>query len=153
MSDTLTFDTATPRHALPMLFSGQVQKEFYVNEAHALIDALLHCAIEGVADTPPVAPEDGACWLVGSAPTGAWAGEAGKLACRQLGNWLFLAPREGLAVLNSATGQVMRFIGGRLAAPEAPTTPAGGATIDNELRAAFAALLGALTEAGIFATP
>lgn len=106
-----------------------------------------------MADAPPTAPEDGACWLVGSAPTGAWADEAGKLACRQLGNWLFLAPRKGLTLLNGANGQIMRFVGGSWAEPAAPTAPAGGTTIDSELRTAFAALLGALAAAGIFATP
>lgn len=153
MSDPLTFDSVTPRHALPLLFPGQVQKEFYVNEAHTLVDALLHCAVEEVTDVPPTAPEDGACWLVGSAPTGDWTGQADKLACRQLGNWLFLTPGEGLSVSNSANGQVMRFIGGSWAAPTPPTVPAGGATIDSELRTAFAALLDALAAAGIFATP
>lgn len=153
MSDPLTFDSATPRHSLPLLFPGQAQKEFYVNEAHALIDALLHCAVEDVADAPPFAPEDGVCWLVGSAPTGAWADQPGKLACRQLGNWLFLPPREGLTVLNSANGQIFRFLGGSWMAPAAPDAPTGGTVIDTELRAAFTALLEALAGAGIFATP
>jgi hypothetical protein len=138
MSDPLTFDSATPRHALPLLFPGQAQKEFYVNEAHALIDALLHCAVEGVANAPPTVPDDGACWLIGAMPTGAWAGQAGNLACRQLGNWLVLTPREGLACFNRATGQVMRFV--------------GGTTIDTEMRTAFTALTNALAVAGIFAT-
>jgi hypothetical protein len=153
MSDPLTFDSVTARHALPLLFPGQAQKEFYVNEAHAAIDALLHCAVEGVANTPPATPEEGTCWLVGSLPTGAWADAAGKLACRQLGNWLFLSPRAGFSVLNGANGQVMRFVGGGWSAPAAPAAPAGGATIDSEMRSAFAALLNALADAGIFATP
>lgn len=153
MSDPLTFDTATARHALPLLFAGQSQKEFYVNEAHALIDALLHCAVEGTADTPPADPDDGVCWLVGSSPTGAWADEAGKLACRQLGNWLFLVPRDGLSVLNRATGQIIRRVGGTWIAPTAPAAPTGGTTVDSELRTAFTGLVAALSIAGIFATP
>jgi hypothetical protein len=107
--------------------------------------------VTAVTNAPPAAPEDGACWLVGEAPVGAWAGQAGKLACRQVGNWLFLAPREGLSVLNSANGQVMRFVGGAWAAPTAPAAPVGGTVVDSELRAAFAALLGKLATAGIFA--
>lgn len=152
MSDPLTFDTATPRHSLPLLFPGQAQKEFYVNEAHALTDALLHCAIEGTADTPPSTPVDGTCWLVGASPTGAWAGQAGKLACRQLGNWLFAAPRDGLSLLNRADGQVIRYFGGWIA-PTAPAAPAGGTTVDIQARAALAALSAALRQAGVFPSP
>ncbi|MFT4027601.1 MAG: DUF2793 domain-containing protein [Novosphingobium sp.] len=152
MSDPLTFDSATPRYALPLIFAGQAQKEFYVNEAHALTDALLHGAIEGIADTPPATPADGACWLVGPAPGGDWADHAGELACRQLGNWLFVAPRDGLSMLNRADGQIMRYRGGWVA-PAAPAEPVGGATVDSEMRTAFAALLAALTAAGIFPAP
>lgn len=151
MSDPLTFDTATPRYAIPLLFAGQAQKEFYVNEAHALTDALLHCAIEGVSDTPPGTPADGMNWLVGTTPSGAWAGQAGKLACRQLGNWLFATPSDGLEVLDRSTGQTIRFFGGWIA-PETPALPSGGATVDTEMRAAFAALITALEEAGIFSS-
>jgi hypothetical protein len=149
MSEPLTFDSATSRFALPLLFVGQAQKEFYVNEAHVLTDALLHCAIEGVADAPPADPADGSCWLVGSDPTGTWAGRAGELACRQLGNWLFVAPRDGLAALNRTTGQIIRYAGGWLA-PAAPSVPTGGAMPDAELRSAFAELIAALIDAGVF---
>lgn len=113
---------------------------------------LLHSAVEDVANAPPATPADGACWLVGGVPAGAWTGHAGELACRQLGNWLFVPPREGLTLLNSANGQVMRFVEGVWAAPATPATPVGGTVIDSELRAAFAALLSALATAGIFAT-
>lgn len=149
MTDPLTFDSATPRYALPLLFSGQSQKEFFVNEAHALTDALLHCAVEGVSDVPPEAAADGTAWLVGPSPTGVWASQGGKLACRQLGNWLFVTPRDGLSVLDRGNGQIRRYLGGWIE-PVAPGAPSGGTTVDAELRAAFAALLEALTEAGIF---
>jgi hypothetical protein len=95
-------------------------------------------------------PEEGACWLVGPAPSGAWSGQAGKLACRQLGNWLFVAARDGLAVVDRTTGQTLRYLGG-WRSPAAPAAASGGATVDSELRTAFTALLGALAEAGIFA--
>jgi hypothetical protein len=109
--------------------------------------------VEGVGNAAPTGPDDGTCWLIGAAPTGAWSGQAGKLACRQLGNWLFITPLDGVALLNNANGQVMRFVGGSWAAPIAPTAPVAGTTIDTELRAAFAALTSALVTAGIFATP
>lgn len=152
MTDPLAFASATPRYGLPLLFSGQAGKEFYVNEAHAIADALIHCAVEDVAEAPPATPGEGECWLVGAVPTGAWAGQAGKLACRQLDNWLFVTPRDGLAVLNRATGQTLRYKAG-WAAPAAPAAPVGGAVIDSQARAALAGLVSALTEAGIFAAP
>lgn len=134
------------------MLSGQAEKEFYVNEAHALADAIIHCAIEDVTDTPPTAPGDGQCWLVGPAPTGAWTGHAETIACRQLGNWLFVEPRDGIALLNRTTGQTLRFNGGWIA-PTAPSLPSGGTTVDSEGRAALAALIAALAGAGIFVAP
>ncbi|MGB7407193.1 MAG: DUF2793 domain-containing protein, partial [Pontixanthobacter sp.] len=50
---------ASPNYGLPFLFAGQTQKEFYVNEAHARIDMLLHPVVEGIADTPPADAQEG----------------------------------------------------------------------------------------------
>jgi hypothetical protein len=150
MSDPVTFTSVTPRHQIPLIFSGQSQKELTVNEAHTRADALLHPAIEGAASDPPADPEEGECWLVGADPTGAWTDEEGKLACRQLGNWLFAAPRDGMQVLDKSTGQQVRYLGGWQVA-EAPAEPSGGATADAEARAAIVGLIDALRTAGIFA--
>ena len=80
MTDPIVFTSASPRFGLPLLFAGQSQKEVFGNEAHALADALLHPAVEGEADDPPATPAEGDCWLVGGAPTGAWAEHADALA-------------------------------------------------------------------------
>lgn len=148
MSDPFLFDTTTARFGLPLLFAGQAQKESFVNEAHALTDALMHCAIEAIAADPPVAPADGKNWLVAAGASGAWAGHDGKLACRQGGNWLFVAPLDGMRVLNRATGQDLRFRGS-WQTPLAPLAPTGGATIDSQARAAILELVTALRQAGI----
>lgn len=150
MSDPLLFDTTSPRFALPMLFAGQAQKEVFVNEAHVLLDALIHCAIEGTASVPPASPADGSGWLVGTAPSGAWTEQEGKLAFRQAGNWLFVSPRDGMSVLDRATGQTSRFHG-EWRVPVAPAEPSGGSVVDSEARTAILQLLASLRDAGIFA--
>lgn len=148
MPDPIAFDTLSPRFALPLLWAGQAQKEYFVNEAHAIADALLHCAIEGVASAPPATSVEGENWLVGASPSGAWSGQAGKLACRQAGNWLFVAPRDGMRVLNRASGQEQRFSGSWIA-PARPAGPSGGITVDAEARAAIEAILDCLESAGL----
>lgn len=130
--------------------AGQAQKEAFVNEAHALADMLLHCAIQGESAVPPASPADGETWLVGPAPSGAWSGQAGKLAGRQGGNWLFVSPRDGMRVLDLSTGQERRH-NGEWRTPEIPAAPAGGAVVDSEARAAIAGIVAALQQAGIFA--
>lgn len=147
MSDPFLFDTASPRYGLPLLFPGQSQKEVFVNEAHALTDALLHCAIEGEAAVPPSSPTDGeAGW---SAPRrGVWAGQAGKLAPRQAGNWIFVR-RDGLGLLDRSTGQERRFFGS-WRFPDAPLEPIGGSVVDAEARQAIVEMIAALKDAGIY---
>lgn len=147
MPDPL-FDSRTARFALPLLFAGQAQKEGYVNEIAARIDALLHGAIEAEQSTPPVNPIDGQCWLVAAGASGDWLGQSGRIAARQAGNWLFFDPRDGMKVLNRATGQEFRFSSGWKAATR-PAAPSGGTTVDAEARAAITALLASLTTAGI----
>jgi hypothetical protein len=131
--------------------SGQSQKEFYVNEAHALADALLHAACEGVAINPPASPADGDTWLVGDGANGAWAGKDGRLACYQGGNWLFASANDGMHVFDRSTGQTLLYRGG-WQRPASPPTPTGGTTIDAEARTAIGDLVAALAAAGILTT-
>lgn len=151
MTTALTLTSTTPRFALPLLYVAQAQKEVVVNEGLALADALLHCAIEGVATTPPASPVDGSNWLVGASATGAWAGQDGNLACAQNGNWIFVAPRDGMVVLNRANGQAQRYFGS-WKAPATPASPSGGTVVDDVARTAINTLITALKTAGILAS-
>ena len=148
MSDPIVFTSASPRWKIPLLFAGQAQKEVFVNEAHALADALLHPAIEGKSDDPPAAPAEGESWLIGDAPTGAWADHAGDLASYQAGGWVFAAPRDGVRILDRSTGQEIRYRGG-WQRPATPVEPTGGTTVDAEARAAIADLVAALIAGGV----
>ncbi len=148
MSNPYTFTFTTPRMGLPNLFAAQAQKEFTVNEAFALVDALLHPVVEGIFDSPPVSPIDGECWIVGSQPTAEWGNYAGQIACRQSGNWLFASPIEGMVVFDKSADRIARYDGTWNTA-SAVTLPDGGATVDGEARTAIGEIVAALKAAGI----
>src|SRR5690606_30266264 len=139
MTEPVVFTSASPRFAIPLLFAGQAQKEVFVNEAHALIDALLHPAVEGETDDPPIDPAEGECWLVGAAPNGAWAGHGGKLACRQAGEWVLSTPRDGMRIFDRSRGQAIRYRDRRQRAAT-PAAPVGRPTVDTAARATVTAL-------------
>lgn len=120
-----------------------------MNEAVLMIDGLLHCAVEDQRSAPPTTPLDGQSWLIGTGATGAWAGQDGNIAMRQLGQWLFATARDGIHLLNKTSGQWMSRIGGSWHAPAAPAAPSGGSVVDAEARAALAALVTALRTAGV----
>lgn len=151
MTDPISFTTTTPRFGLPLLFAGQSQKEFYVNEAHALTDALLHAACEGEAAIPPAAPAEGDCWIVGAGASNSWLAMDGRIAAFEAGTWLFVEPNEGMRLFDRSTGQILLYRSG-WQRPAAPAAPAGGTTVDTEARAAIAGLIAALANAGVFAT-
>lgn len=152
MPDPVSFTSTSPRFGLPLLFAAQTQKEFFVNQAHALTDLLLHPAVEGEADTPPAEPEDGETWLVGNGASEQWSGHSGCLASFQAGSWVFARPRDGLRMLDKATGQDIRYHSEWIRA-EAPSAPTGGSNVDLEARASIVALIEALVSAGVLRAP
>lgn len=162
----------TPRLALPMIQPGQAQKEVFHNEAIALLDGLLHPAVEAVGlDTPPASPAIGQCWIVGGAPTGDWSGQIGVMACYGSGGWRFTQPVPGMLAWSL---QDLRWVwhdgnswisgdwpvagisiaGARILGPQRPgiAVPAGGATIDVEARTALSAVIVTLRAHGLIAT-
>ena len=84
------------RLGLPYLLPSQAQKHVTHNEALSLLDSLVHLTVETLgADTPPPVPTPGSAYGVGTAPTGAWAGQAGQIAVFAEGAWRFLTPGIG----------------------------------------------------------
>ncbi len=151
MASPIIFDSVSPRMGFPFLFPGQSQKEVFVNEALAMTDALLHCAVEGVATIPPATASNGTNWLADSSASGDWAGQAGKIACRQNNGWIFIPPVDGMRILNRATGQIMLYWANWKIASSV-SAPAGGAVIDSEARAAIAQIIASLKTSGILPT-
>lgn len=149
MSDLLSFAATSARHSLPLIFPGQIQKEFFVNEAHALVDALLHPVALGTASAPPAGAADGDCWIIGPQPEADWTGHAGKLACRQAGTWLFATPCDGMRVFDRASGTDMRHMAGRWTSAAPVRAPEGGDVVDLEARRTLIELIATLGTAGV----
>jgi hypothetical protein len=87
----------TPRLGAPELVSGQATPETTVNEQIRYIESGAGHFIFKDRDlaTPPGSPADGDCYLVAASPTGAWAGQAGKIAFRVNTAWAFITAIEG----------------------------------------------------------
>ncbi|MDI7860647.1 DUF2793 domain-containing protein [Rhizobiaceae bacterium n13] len=89
MSDT------TANLALPYILPSQAQKHVTHNQALQLLDAATHLAVAGELSSPPGIAAEGEVYLISDAPDGAWAGQGGRLAFLQDGDWLFIEPRLG----------------------------------------------------------
>jgi len=103
----------TARLGLPVIAPSQAQKHVTHNEALRLLDGITQLVLteEGV-NTPPALPEEGAIYGLGVAPNGAWAGEAGKLAQWQDGQWLFLTAQEGWRAWDIAANVLIAYRNG-----------------------------------------
>ena len=149
MSDPYSLQSVSARHALPFLHPAQAQKEAFVNEALARLDALVHAAVLGVVSAPPASPAPGDSYVVGQSPTGDWGDSADAIATWQGDQWLLQNPTTGARLHRIDTGQAMLFDGGWRVA-ESPSQPDGGTVIDQEARAAIAGILNALRQLRIF---
>jgi len=132
-----------------MLFAGQAQKEFFVNEAFLRIDSLLHAAVEGSSDTPPASPVEGETWLVASAGTGDWEAMDGHIAVYQSNGWAFIAPQDGMHIFDKSASACL-FYNSAWIEPAIVSAPSGGSTVDAEARQAIAEVISALEAKGIF---
>ncbi|GAA4641938.1 hypothetical protein GCM10023115_02650 [Pontixanthobacter gangjinensis] len=149
MPDPVQFTSSTPRFSLPFLFAGQAQKEFLVNEAHALTDFLLHPAVEATELSPPSDPQSGQAWIIAESATGDWAGRATQIAAYQVDGWLYILPQIGMQIFDKASKQFAVF-DGQWQKPSPPKEALGGQTVDAELREAFVGLVESLKIAGIY---
>jgi Protein of unknown function (DUF2793) len=161
--------SGSPRLALPFLSAGQAQKEATHNEALQTLDILVAAAVEQEPlGDPPAAPAPGACYLVDTSPTGAWAGKPQTVAGYTSGGWRFVAPVEGMTVYVKTTMQFAFYRSGswemgqlrgasiiidgkQVVASRAAAigSPAGGSTTDIEARATINDVLNVLRHHGL----
>lgn len=164
--------TSTPRFALPFIEPGQAQKELFHNEALQTLDVLAGAAVEQLPlASPPSSPVLGSCYIVAASPTGAWSGQAGKLAAFTSGGWRFITPVEGMSLfvrssavdaryrsgaweIGQLRGDKLLIAGQQVVGPQAGAiaNPTGGSTNDAEARSALAAILSALRQHGLIAS-
>lgn len=162
----------TDRLSLPLLATGQAQKEMTHNEALTLLDMLVQpVALSADLTAPPAEAEAGQCWIVPTGATAAWEGQDAQLAMWTAAGWRFAQADEGWHCRVLDRGGLMRFKAGvwidmaerddgifvdglRVLGARQPAIaePAGGATIDDESRSAITAILAALRNHGLIAT-
>ena len=161
--------SASARLSLNFLSAGQAQKEFFHNEALQTLDLLVAAAVEeGPRSSPPTSLTAGACYIVGSSPSGAWAGKSQCLTGYTSGGWRFIPPLDGMTAYVKATGTWANYhdgswdlatlrgarlvlggvqvVGDRLGAIAGPTS---GTTIDVESRTVINQMLAALRQHGL----
>lgn len=149
MPDPTAFPASTPFLGLPLLVTGQAQKEFFVNQALSLLDALNPRAIVESRPAPPASVTAGDCFRVTAPATEAWSGHTDALAVSIGGDWHFVLPQEGMAIFDQAADRYLVFHAQQWVGAAAPLIPAGGLVQDSQARAAIAGLIEALRSMGI----
>ena len=148
MTDPIALNARTPRHALPLLYPGQAQKEIFVNEALARLDALAHPVVLTSRTTPPPSHAAGDTYLVVAPASEEWSGHENCLAISHETHWVFQTPYEGMRIYDREEATI-RFWRNGWSDPQSIPDPAGGSTIDIEARGTIATLLLCLRSLGI----
>lgn len=101
---------STPNLALPLLETGQSQKEATHNAALNRLDVLVQAGVIDIQNDPPAGPVDGDAYIVGAVPTADWAGHAGAIAAYFAG-WEFYTPAKGWRVFDRGGSAAYEFDG------------------------------------------
>jgi hypothetical protein len=126
------------------------------------------CVEEPPLASPPASPVIGESYIVDVDASGDWSGNSQSIAAFTSGGWRFIGPLDGMTVYIRSTGnwaayragswEIGRLRGSSLvidgqqvvgSRAAAIASPAGGATIDAEARAAIDQILGSLRQHGL----
>lgn len=159
--------TVTTRLGLPLIATGQAQKELTHNTAIYGLDRLVHLCVESrTLSGPPEPSSSGITWIIGEDATDAWEGHEGAIAHWD-GAWVIAPSPEGMlcwiadeaivavfggGVWNAALPVAGLRIGGATMLTEPPVAiaaPVGGSVIDVEARAVLGSLLSYLADQGL----
>ena len=160
----------TDHYGLPLIQTGQAQKDVTHNDAIGAIDSLLHLAVKATLGVQPTAPVAGQCWIIATAAIGVWAGRDGHIAAFTSAGWTWIIPGDGCLAWDKQAGVFAVFQNGSWNADRWPVralmidgktvlgpaingaiTPSGGSVVDVEARVAVTALLTGLRNLGLFA--
>jgi hypothetical protein len=130
--------TNTINNAIPFAPENTIDPAAGLNLALNTVDALLQLAVVSVGLNTPPAGVAGERYVVGTAPTGLWAGKANQVARFLDGAWTFYAARTALNIADGAvwvrTGATWAASGGDKQPADATLTAlAGLATGANKL--------------------
>lgn len=148
MANPISFPTTTSTYGLPLLFAGQAQKEFFLNQSATLIDIMLKGVVEDSVSAPPSDPTDNSCYRVTATASGEWEGHEDAIAVRIGGAWEMIEPFRGMRFYDAMRGTLLHFDSQWRMAGEA-LFPTGGTIIDTEARLAISKIIEALRETGI----
>jgi hypothetical protein len=102
----------SPNLALPFIQPAQAQKHVTHNEALQRLDVLVQLVVVDHSLTlPPAAPEDGACYIVATGSTNAWAGQDGQIAAFTNNSWQFFLPKPGWTARSLTLGAMLTYDG------------------------------------------
>jgi hypothetical protein len=165
--------STSPDLGFPFIEQQQTEPEATHNDALVVISALLKGVISSGGNTPPGSPTAGDAYIVGTAPTGVWAGKANTIAIYYNGAWKFVpgfdnsgsqitpgARQEGMVVYDQAINGLQVWTGSawvaryllEAAKQTAVADATGGVIVDAEARTALNDLLAKCRTLGLIAT-
>lgn len=109
---TVLLDTAATSMVLVPGTNAETQNN--LEAALRQLDGLVQANVIQVGlNTPPVSPVDGVRYVVGTSPTGVWAGHANEIArySSVASAWEFYIPQNGWLVFDQNTSSVYRYSG------------------------------------------